>query len=96
MGAGKNAYRPTCSSCRKRKRGRPIGGWQRDALYRDRVKDRERCDHCGLKERFKGMFDVHHKDGDASNNALANLEFLCPNCHRIADQALRSKYTQKC
>jgi hypothetical protein len=25
--------------------------------------------------------EVHHKDGDRTNNSLENLQLLCPNCH---------------
>ena len=88
---GGSRYRKTCSSCRKRAAGRPIGGWQRDYVYRDEVKRRGECEDCGMEERFAGMFDVHHKDGDPRNNALANLALLCPNCHREADWLLRQR-----
>lgn len=29
--------------------------------------------------------EVHHKDGDRTNNALENLQLLCPNCHAMTD-----------
>ena len=25
--------------------------------------------------------EIHHKDGDRTNNSLENLQLLCPNCH---------------
>jgi 5-methylcytosine-specific restriction endonuclease McrA len=25
--------------------------------------------------------EVHHIDGDRTNNSLENLQLLCPNCH---------------
>lgn len=28
---------------------------------------------------------VHHKDGDKTNNTLENLQLLCPNCHSYTD-----------
>ncbi|NBU96684.1 MAG: hypothetical protein EBS19_00500 [Spirochaetia bacterium] len=34
--------------------------------------------------------ELHHKDGDNSNNVLSNLELLCPNCHALTDN-YRSK-----
>ena len=27
--------------------------------------------------------ELHHKDGDYSNNDEDNLELLCPNCHSL-------------
>ena len=36
------------------------------------------CIGCG---RTDGLY-VHHKDIDKTNNALNNLEFRCPSCHR--------------
>ena len=29
--------------------------------------------------------EVHHKDGDKTNNSLDNLQLLCPNCHSYTD-----------
>lgn len=29
--------------------------------------------------------ELHHKDGDNSNNEFSNLDLLCPNCHALTD-----------
>lgn len=42
-----------------------------------------KCNRCGGTE-WLGQpmpLELEHRDGDSSNNALANLELLCPNCH---------------
>lgn len=38
------------------------------------------CSRCGYSKCLTAL-EVHHKDRDRSNNALANLEILCRNCH---------------
>lgn len=41
------------------------------------------CESCELDE-WKGIsitLEIHHIDGDRSNNGKENLELLCPNCH---------------
>jgi hypothetical protein len=46
-----------------------------------------RCERCGLTE-WNGEplnMQLHHKDGDGTNNTLENLELLCPNCHAQTD-----------
>ncbi|MHB1769558.1 MAG: HNH endonuclease [Minisyncoccota bacterium] len=39
----------------------------------------ERCERCGYDT--KEILNVHHKDRNHENNAMNNLELLCPNCH---------------
>lgn len=43
------------------------------------------CECCG-NTIWNGqpiVLEVHHKDGDRSNNELENLQLLCPNCHSM-------------
>lgn len=35
--------------------------------------------------------EVHHIDGDRTNNELTNLQLLCPNCHSYTDNFRNSK-----
>lgn len=59
------------------------------------VKDKEqiiidrgsKCEKCHLthwKEKIMRL-EVHHTDGNLTNNDLGNLEVLCPNCHGMTD-----------
>lgn len=46
------------------------------------------CSGCGCDGNWQGKLlalQLHHKDGDTSNNTLSNLTFLCPNCHAITE-----------
>ena len=46
------------------------------------------CSECGCDGNWRGYvlaLQLHHKDGDHSNNELNNLTFLCPNCHAITE-----------
>jgi hypothetical protein len=61
-----------CSECRK-----PA----RKASYRKAKKDR--CEACGFVPRHPCQLDVHHLDGDYTNNSPENLQTLCANCHRL-------------
>ena len=47
-----------------------------------------KCDVCGNEGRWMNQelsLQLHHKDGDATNNKVENLVFLCPNCHSQTD-----------
>ena len=46
-----------------------------------------KCERCGLVE-WQGVrlpLELHHNDGNRFNNALDNIELLCPNCHALTD-----------
>lgn len=52
------------------------------------IKERGRkCEDCGgTKWKGKDMpLEIHHIDGDRTNNGYDNLQLLCPNCHALTD-----------
>lgn len=48
---------------------------------------REECYKCGVLEWMgaKLRTQIHHKNGNNTDNRLDNLEMLCPNCHSLTD-----------
>ena len=53
-------------------------------LLKDGLKE-AKCECCG-NTHWNGVpipLEVHHKDGDKTNNQLDNLQILCPNCHAL-------------
>ena len=56
-----------------------------------------RCESCGTSEWMGSpiAIEVHHHDGDRTNNALANLQLLCPNCHALTDNWRNRKPKRK-
>jgi hypothetical protein len=42
-----------------------------------------KCERCGIYEWCGGriVIELHHLNGDPSDNRLDNLQLLCPNCH---------------
>lgn len=55
-------------------------------LFNEGVKERK-CECCGITE-WNGKpapLQLHHIDGDNTNNSLENLQILCPNCHAQTD-----------
>ena len=44
------------------------------------------CKICGCNGEWQGgliALELHHEDGDNSNNEITNLSYLCPNCHAM-------------
>ena len=60
------------------------GEWTRRLLIEEKG---YKCAKCAIFEwHHKSLtLEVNHIDGDALNNVLDNLEFLCPNCHSQTD-----------
>lgn len=58
----------------------------KDRLLREGLKE-HRCERCGTAEWLAQPvpLELHHKDGDRTNNTLPNIELLCPNCHALTD-----------
>lgn len=46
-----------------------------------------RCELCKLSawQNKPITLELHHKDGDRTNNCTKNLLLLCPNCHSFTD-----------
>lgn len=52
-----------------------------------RIVTKRYCEKCGATERL----EVHHKDGDATNNKAQNLAVLCMKCHRAEHKTIGCK-----
>ena len=52
-------------------------------------KHKNKCQICGWGETNKKTgkipLEVHHIDGDYTNNKEENLQLLCPNCHSLTE-----------
>ena len=56
-----------------------------------------KCENCGIEE-WLGQpinLEVHHIDGDRTNNNLENLQLLCPNCHSYTENFCSNKIKNK-
>ena len=53
------------------------------------IKNSCKCEKCswGEKNIFTGTIplEIHHIDGDYTNNKEENLQVLCPNCHSLTE-----------
>lgn len=58
----------------------------KERLFEEGLKE-NRCERCGLS-RWLGKpisMQLHHVNGDGSDNRLENLQLLCGNCHSQTD-----------
>lgn len=84
-----SSYRVYCSQeCSESAKGLSFQGGQisnRATLKRHLLKIKAECFECGLTEwrGHKLPLEVHHIDGDASNNLPSNLQLVCANCHSV-------------
>lgn len=63
-------------------------------LIKEGIKERK-CEYCGNTEWLGQpiILELHHIDGNKTNNNLSNLQLLCPNCHSITDNFKSKKIT---
>ena len=54
---------------------------------------KHRCENCNRTKWLDSPIplELHHIDGDRTNNTLQNIELLCPNCHSLTDNYRGSK-----
>ncbi|MBA2617887.1 MAG: HNH endonuclease [Rubrobacter sp.] len=45
------------------------------------------CERCGFRASHPSQIDVHHVDGDRTNDVPSNWQSLCANCHRLVTYA---------
>lgn len=72
----------------------------RDRLLKEGYKERV-CECCGNTE-WMGKpiaLELHHVNGDNTDNRIENLQILCPNCHAMTDTYRgrnRSAHSENC
>lgn len=58
------------------------------SFFKHLIKERgKRCESCKLETWLDKeiALELHHVDGDKTNNCKENLQILCPNCHSLTD-----------
>ena len=63
--------------------GRATHRWRLKARLIEAGLKENRCERCGIAA-WRGRplsLQLHHLNGVAEDNRLANLALLCPNCH---------------
>lgn len=55
-------------------------------LLKEGLKE-HKCEMCGRNKWLENSIplELHHKNGNNTDNRLENLQLLCPNCHTLTD-----------
>lgn len=67
----------------------------KELVYKLSLKE-NKCECCGITE-WQGkpiICELHHINGDSTDNRIENLQILCPNCHSQTDN-FRSRNRNK-
>lgn len=68
-----------CSrECYNLRRKEDLKRLKRHTKYYDELLEKSKC-ACGVEETY--LLQIHHKDGNNTNNDESNLEVVCANCH---------------
>lgn len=66
------------------------------SMQSKKVKDSCPCEKCGSPFDAEERFELHHSDGNRTNNTPANLIWLCNSCHKKAHYSMgRVKWMEK-
>ena len=67
----------------------------KELVYRLGLKE-NKCEICGITEWLGNSIicELHHINGDSTDNRIENLQILCPNCHSQTDN-FRSRNRNK-
>jgi Zn finger protein HypA/HybF involved in hydrogenase expression len=58
----------------------------RNYLFKENNNKCEKCNWGEINEHTNLIpLQIHHIDGDCTNNKLENLQLLCPNCHSLTE-----------